>query len=175
MDAEEFLFRALDVPGVLTPNGRVLAAGARLREAAGLDNPSVWPPHEEAVIEMTTALLATVAAALRNGTLDPLLGEYGGGDPSRVVRRVAADATSIPARFEAHTEPLVDAAVHRLLKFETLGPLVGALAGKEPTGPTPLPAAAVAVPGRSGRPRGPAGRRPGPAAHDRHSVTTRHR
>lgn len=61
---------------------------------------------------MTTALLATVAAALRNGTLDPLLGKYGGGDPSRVVRRVAADAASgIPARLEAQTEPLVDAAV----------------------------------------------------------------
>ncbi len=129
MDAEEFLYRALGVPGIVRSANRREVAAARLREAAGI-RPAlgVGPPPSGGLQALTVAVLEAVTIALTEGVLDLLLGAVEGADLTDATGCVLGRVKrpdDVSGHLADHGEPLVTAAVKRLPAFASARPDLG--------------------------------------------------
>ena len=130
MEADEFLYRALGVPGVITPSGRGEVAAARLFEAAGIGRePKPW---SELPAEMRATGVAVVEALVRHlskGAFDAVLGQLGGVHLRGIILDVVEDVELPPdtrrASLVFQGEPLIQAGLEKLQELCEKRPELG--------------------------------------------------
>ena len=129
MDAEEFLYRALGVPGIVRTANRPEVAAARLREAAAI-RPAlgVGPIPSRGLEALTVAVLEAVTIVLTEGALDLLLGAAEGADLTDATGLVLGRIRrpdDVAGHLVAHDAALVTAALKRLQAFAQSRPDLG--------------------------------------------------
>ena len=94
MEADEFLYRALGVPGMVTAGGRTEVAAARLLEAAltGVEpEPVQWSARKPDMRATAVAVVETLVRQLSSGEFDGYLGNLNGGYLKGAVMQVVSN------------------------------------------------------------------------------------
>lgn len=129
MEAEDVLYQALGVPGIVTPQGRAEAAAANLLAAANLAGSNLAPAGAPFLRATARSVLETVAGYMTSGALDGFLGGFSDENPDGIVTRVAGEVgTPVGASrtpLVMHGETLVRVALEKLKAFSEDHPEVG--------------------------------------------------